>query len=138
MRSLTTPGSASSPWPCASRRAEAKTTATRAWREIHSSRPARSVNAAPEVCTMNSAGPGSWPRFGSKATGRLAADARAALNGLAVTGVAEHALALRWQLGLHVVQEQRDLVEQALRGARSLDDDRARELLDLVDLISRP
>ena len=64
-------------------------------------------------------------------------DATALEHRFAIAGVAEHALALRWKLGLHLVQEQRDLVEQALRGARSLDDDRARELLELVDLISR-
>lgn len=29
---------------------------------------------------MNSAGPGSWPRFGSKATGRRAANARLAVK----------------------------------------------------------
>ena len=47
---------------------------------------------------------------------------------LAVARLAQHALLIGRQLGLDLVQEQRDLVEQALRRARALDDDRARVL----------
>ena len=64
-------------------------------------------------------------------------DATVLEHGLAIARIAEHPLTLRWQLGLHLVQEQRDLVEQTLRRAGAFDDDRARELLELVDLISR-
>ena len=46
---------------------------------------------------------------------------------LAIARLAQHALALGRQLRLDLVQEQRDLVEQALGRARALDDDRARE-----------
>jgi hypothetical protein len=51
---------------------------------------------------------------------------------LAVARGAQHRLALRRQLRFDRVQEQRDLVEQALGRARALDDDRARVLVELA------
>ena len=49
----------------------------------------------------------------------------------------QHALALGRQLGLDLVQEQRDLVEQPLGRARALDDDRLRVAAQPLLLVAR-